>query len=142
LDYKSGRGKFALGEGINFGVNNQGNIGNVSPGVFFYYNTIATTDSIVIAQDNGASTLPLFGTDDKQVRVFTTACAPVTPGDVDVTDGQVTIGGLAPGTYIVSVKYDPGTVVGEDAPGLPVTYTFTTPDEQGDAATVQLKRKP
>ena len=109
----------------------KGKIVSIAPGVLFYYSKIvvdASTTSFVVRQSNTAGWKP-FGV--QQAVLWDASCvkAAVTPR-IDSSTGTTTFttSGLTPGTYYISVKYDPGTLVGTavKSPYPRVPYTLGT----------------
>ncbi len=127
---------------ILYGVKN-GKINNVAPGVLFYYTHITvpailgaggsfTTD---VAQTNTDSDVPFFGVHNSGVDLFNgTDCSTATvTTHVTITLGggnvQLAVSGATPGqTFILSVKYNPGSVVGTSTSVFipPVHYNWAT----------------
>jgi hypothetical protein len=111
-----------------------GKIGNVAPGVFFYYTSVVAPSSdftIAVTQSETSPTFStLFGINNGQVRLYDGACATSSLATITTSGGQtsLSISGATPGeTYVVSVKYTTGTVVGQSAPTpSTVHYDFTT----------------
>jgi hypothetical protein len=111
-----------------------GKINNTAPGVFFYYTTFT-------APANGAFTLETRQANDKpgfsffnvqnleQIRLFNMDCStPLFTWTAAYTNGQVVIAiqNAIPGQqYVLSVKYETGSVVGLPDPGT-VHFGFAT----------------
>ena len=110
---------------ILYGVKNN-KINNVAPGVLFYYSLVtvpAGTHTISVTQTTSPS-FTLFGIQKDQAILWSLNCTKVrsnATGTFTVTNNSAT-------TYIIGIKYNPGTVVGKTKPGGngQVTYTFTT----------------
>jgi hypothetical protein len=103
---------------IFYGVKN-GKIGNVSPGVLFYYSHATATGSsftIDIVQTNNNAAFNLFGVHKGQVNLYNAAdCSAASVRTTITASGTVHIvvsGATFGQTFIVGVKYDPGSVVG------------------------------
>jgi uncharacterized repeat protein (TIGR01451 family) len=112
---------------LAYGVKN-GKVNNVAPGVIFYFTTITvTTNATLVSVTNTASpAFPAIGIHQGQAFVLTTGCAQV--ATMAVSGGTATAT-LNPGTYIIQIKYNPGSLVGTPVAGPPFptfTYTFTT----------------
>jgi hypothetical protein len=95
-------------------------IGNVNPGVFFYYTKIVAPSSSFTVDIGQSVTLPgtLFPTQSDQVIVYDTSCTRLQTVVVSSSGGQVTMqisNAVAGQTYIISVKYSTGIVVGQTA---------------------------
>jgi uncharacterized repeat protein (TIGR01451 family) len=98
-------------------------INSVAPGVLFYYSlvTLNASGSISVTQTANPS-FTLFGIQQNQAVLYNSNCVKI------ANNATGTFLGLSAGTYIVGIKYDPGTVVGQTKPGGngEVVYTFTT----------------
>src|SRR5262249_7306793 len=117
---------------VLYGVKN-GKINNVAPGVLFYYSSVTAPASdfmIEIVQTITPPILPPFGIQQGQVRLYNADCSNSSLSTFTVMGGVITITvhGATPGaTYIVGVKYTPGTVVGSPVPSpSTVHYDFST----------------
>src|SRR5262245_5661816 len=118
---------------ILYGVKNQ-KINNVAPGVLFYYSTVtapASSFKIQIVQAKNNATVPFFGIQQGQVRLYNADCSNSSLSSFTTSGGVITITVMnaTPGaTYIVGVKYAPGTVVGTTVGASPPTvhYDFST----------------
>jgi hypothetical protein len=121
---------------ILYGVSKSGKIGNVSPGVLFYYTHVVAPSSsftVDIVQSNNNSSFNLFGVHQGQVNVYDGAtCGKAGVSTrITITNGNVQIivsGATAGQTFIVGVKYNPGTVVGQTVgtPRPTIHYNFAT----------------
>jgi hypothetical protein len=128
-DFVNGRGTDL--DRVEYGVRN-GLINNVAPGVFFYYVQVqapASSFTIVIDQsENHASFSTLFGI--QQIQMYDANCVLSNRGTPSVSNGDVTIsvnGAAAGQVFIVRVKYDTNTVVGQSEPNpSTVNYLFAT----------------
>ena len=116
-------------------------VNNVAPGVMFYYSklTAPATSPFTITVDQTITNNPtnwkkMAIQDLGQVILWNSNCTKTVPINVqfNATTGRVTITVASPpatpgATYYLSIKYDPGSLVGENATGKPSpTYTFTT----------------
>lgn len=120
-------------------------MGAVSPGVFFYYTRVSgsagDTVSITESHTGSAPTIPI---NMKQVLLYTDpGCATLKWKTLTVNaDGSAT--GVLPssGDFIISVKYNSGSLKGKPAP-VPATstYTFGTNGLPEDYASVDLAKK-
>ena len=128
---------------LGYGVKN-GIVNDVSPGVIFYFTTITVTaNNTAVSVTNTASpAFPSIGIHNGQAFVFTTGCVKV--ATMSVNGGTATVT-LNPGTYIIQIKYSPGSLVGTPVSGPPFptfTYTFTTSlngtTDGPSTATIQL----
>jgi hypothetical protein len=111
-----------------------GLINQVNPGVFFYYTDFTAASGTASVKINqlppGSYDNPMAVQNNNQVRVYDASCNTYTNFTFGVADGDVTlnISGLTAGSdYIISVKYDPGNLVGLAPPASPsVTYAWQT----------------
>ena len=100
-------------------------INNVSPGVLFYYSLVtvsgAGTHEISVTQSTSPG-FTLFGIQQNQAVLYNADCVKL------ANNATGTFAGLTAGTYVVGIKYDPSTVIGQTKPGGngEVVYTFTT----------------
>ncbi|MBI3913840.1 MAG: prealbumin-like fold domain-containing protein [Chloroflexi bacterium] len=109
-------------------------IGNVAPGVFFYFTKLTAPSAnftIQIQQSNNNGAVPLFAVQrNSQVTLYNADCTSSNLGKLTVSGGQATLnitGATAGKVYIVSVKYDSGSVVGVAAPNpTTVHYDYAT----------------
>jgi hypothetical protein len=116
---------------ILYGVKN-GKINNVSPGVLFYYSSIvapSSSFSIDVVETNTNSAFNLFGVQKGQVNLYSASCgsAGVTSTTTLITTGTVhiAVSGATPGaTYIIGIKYDPGSVTGQSVSDPPPTIHY------------------
>jgi hypothetical protein len=125
----------------------KGKIGAVSPGVFFYYTRVSGSagDTVAITQSHTGSepvllTIPI---QMKQVLLYSDpGCATLKWSKLTVSGGTA-IGTLpSAGNFIVSVKYDSGSLKGKPKP-VPETstYTFDTNGVAAYIARVDLAKK-
>jgi hypothetical protein len=110
---------------ILYGVKNN-KINNVAPGVLFYYSLVtvpAGTHTISVEQTTSPS-FTLFGIQKNQAILWSLNCTKVKSN----ATGTFTVTNNTETTYIIGIKYNPGTVVGKTKPGGngQVTYTFST----------------
>jgi hypothetical protein len=83
-----------------------------------------------------------FGIQQDQAVLYSTACVKLANNNTGIFSG------LAAGTYVVGIKYDPGTIVGQNKPGGngQILYTFTTYVDNAAVLSspdsVTLKQKP
>jgi hypothetical protein len=102
------------------------NINSVSPGVFFLYDGVhlSSTGTITVTESDGSWTR-IIGVNQTQVILYDLSCNVQHVGAVTVfPNGNVTITGVPAGDYILSVKYDPNTLVGYNPPTASTTYNF------------------
>ena len=112
-------------------------INGISPGVFFYYNKITVPSggitSLQVKQTQSLS--PVWTTIGTMQVILWDANCVKTSVTGSANNGTVTfspanaVTSLTPGDYYISIKYDPGTLVGQTVNGNPKptnTYTFTT----------------
>jgi hypothetical protein len=136
-------------DSVLFGAKN-GLINNTAPGVFYYYTWVEAPPGGTFTVEIAQSSLPgykLFEVQNtQQIRLFDENCAVLTP--VSVLLGEQVALDIQPkgnSMFIVSIKYDTGSVVGEDAPLMPVKYTFVTvvnsEDVEFSAAEMSLLEK-
>jgi hypothetical protein len=109
-----------------YGTSN-GKIGNVAPGVIFYYTkvTVAAGQTLTIAQSH-TGTAPILGLQQNQAKLYTPTCGAVSVSATqNAQTGLITFGAVQPGTYIVQIKWSPKSLTGFPIPN-PTTsyYTF------------------
>ena len=110
-----------------------GVINNVAPGAFFYYTSVSAPSSsftINIVQTKNNGSFPFIGVHNGEIRLYNANCQVIGSG-TETSQGQasVNVSGATVGqTFIVGVKYNPGTVVGTSVgtPGPTVHYDFVT----------------
>jgi parallel beta-helix repeat protein len=121
----------------------KGKIGAVSPGVFFYYTRVSGPGTVTITQAHSGSA-PTIPIQMKQVLLYSDpGCATLKWSSLTVNPDGTATGTLpSSGNFIVSVKYDSGSLKGKDAP-IPSTstYTFDTNGIAADIARVDLAKK-
>src|SRR5262249_127346 len=115
-----------------------GNITQVDPGVLFYYTSVTVNAGQTVLIDQtittGQSSVYLFAVQQapatSQVIVYDKNCDKLNrqPSISFLnTNTDVQITGLSAGTYIISVKYSPNSIVGRSAPSPDtVHYDFKT----------------
>jgi len=123
-----------------YGVRANGNIGNVAPGIGFYFVQWNGSPISIVQTDNGST--PPFGVQSVQVY-HSSSCDKLTSGTTVVTGTTTTISIDNPaGSYIVRLAFDPNTVVGSPAPSpSTVVYQYTTNGVANSTDTVNLARK-
>jgi hypothetical protein len=119
---------------------------NVTPGVFFYWVAVtvpAGNNSVTITQT--ITTGNFTGKFDftSGSNVFTSNCNSVSNTITqNTTTGAVTVQFNAPtaGTYIIGIKYDSKSIVGDPAPspGTTVHYNFATTGVPGSTSGLDL----
>jgi len=117
---------------VCYGVKS-GVINNVAPGVFFYYTSVTAPSAsftIDIVQTKNNASFPFIGVYNGEIRLYNANCTVIGSG-TETSQGQasVNVSGATVGqTFIVGVKYNPGTVVGTSvsAPFPTVHYDFRT----------------
>jgi parallel beta-helix repeat protein len=121
----------------------KGKIGAVSPGVFFYYTRVSGPGTVTITQSHTGSA-PTIPIQMKQVLLYSDpGCATLKWSSLTVNPDGTATGTLpSAGNFIISVKYDSGSLKGKDVP-LPSTstYTFGTNGIAADIARVDLAKK-
>ena len=109
-----------------------GKINSISPGVFFYYSQITAPASSFTIQVQQADILGWQKIGTMQLIIWDGNCVKTSvTGSFNPTSGTVTFNATdltADATYYISVKYDPGSLVGQKVPGSKPTdvYTFIT----------------
>jgi hypothetical protein len=110
-----------------------GFINNVAPGVFFYYTSVSApsanfTIDIVQTKNNGS--FPFLGVHNGEIRLYNANCTVIGSGtETSLGQASVNVSGATVGqTFIVGIKYNPGSVVGTAVvtPGPTVHYDFHT----------------
>ena len=103
-------------------------IGNVAPGVIFFYTTVTVGQgqALSVSQSHtgtGAGVMLLHG---NQGKVYTMNCQNVLGSATqNQTTGEVFFGALAPGTYVVQLKWSPKSLTGKPLPNpATIFYTF------------------
>jgi hypothetical protein len=120
---------------------------NVTPGVFFYWVSVtvpAGNNVVTVTQTiTGVNTFTCKFSIASGQNVFTSACNSVSSTiSQNAGTGAVTVSFNAPvaGTYIISIKYDSKSIVGDPAPspGTTVHYNFTTTGVAGSTQGLDL----
>ncbi len=153
-DYKAGATSYQF---LDYNIN-KGTISSVAPGVFFYYNQITVTAAqvpytVTVSQTHTSVSPnwpPIPIQDIGQVILWDYATCTKSSAQGPVTynpsTGQVQFTVTQPGTYVISIKYNPsalqGTPVNRVQGVYPtVTYTFGDGTPQGSAGiTVRPKK--
>jgi uncharacterized repeat protein (TIGR01451 family) len=123
-----------------------GKINSVAPGVLFYYSfvTVSSTGNVTVTQSDSSSLTPPFTIPNGQANLYNLQCTKVKTGTVSGNGALATFSSVAPGTYIIGIKYDPTSVKGSNDPGT-VTYSFVTAvggtTINSTLDTIQLKKK-
>src|SRR5262249_35928924 len=126
---------------------NPKSINQVNPGVFFFYDEVVPSSSTITVTEsaiNGWTRVIQAATPySTQITLYTTNCVKVTSGTFNPATGTATISGVTAGnTYIVGIKYDPGSLVGYVPPAPTTTYTFTSSSSaSGKSASVNVVPK-
>src|SRR5439155_1089275 len=99
---------------------------NVTPGVFFLYDgvNLSTAGGITVTQSNTSLWSQAIGMQKDQAMLYRLDCVRLQGVTVTSSNGTVTISNVPAGSYIMSVKYDPGTLVGFTPPTQSTTYQF------------------
>jgi uncharacterized repeat protein (TIGR01451 family) len=104
-------------------------INSIAPGVMFYYSKITWTSGATI-EVRQSNTLGWKIMGVQQLIVWDANCVKTSAtGTYNSTTGTVTFTttGLTAATYYISIKYDPGSLVGQAVPTKPTNvYTFVT----------------
>jgi hypothetical protein len=112
-----------------------GYINNSAPGVFFYYSQITAPSAgftIDVVQSSSNASVPFFDPQNlSNIRLYNADCSTADGALMSIpSDGQarLAVSGATPGaSYIVSVKYITGSVVGTAKPSpSTVHYDFAT----------------
>ena len=101
-------------------------INSISPGVFFLYDgvNLSTAGGITITQSNTSLWSQALGMQKDQAMLYRLDCVRLQGVTVTSSNGTVTISNVPAGSYIMSVKYDPGTLIGFTPPTQSTTYQF------------------
>jgi hypothetical protein len=114
-----------------------GKVNNVAPGVLFYYSFVVAPSSsftVTVNQvDMPNAPFPAFGVQQQQAFFYNPNCTKRSSTVMTISGGGALVtfnvtGATAGTTYIVGIKYNPGSVVGTpvSAPFPSSTYTFST----------------
>jgi len=119
-------------------------IHNINPGVFFYWVKVtvpAGNNVFVITQAITTGNFATFFALANGSNVFNSNCNSVGP-TITQNANITTVSFNAPtaGTYFISIKYDPHTVVGKPAPapGTTVHYDINTTGVPGSTSGLDL----
>jgi hypothetical protein len=123
-------------------------ITSVNPGVFFLYDgvNLGVAGTITVDESDGAWTRGI-GVHQGQIILYTLGCVKVSGVTVSSNaDGDVTITGVPAGTYFLSVKYNPGSLVDcttANCPNPSATYTFdvTAGGAASGSASMEVRQK-
>ena len=153
-DYKAGATSYQF---LDYNIN-KGTISSVAPGVFFYYNEITVTAAqvpytVTVSQTHTSVSpnwppIPIQDLGQVILWDYATCTKSSAQGPVSYnpSTGQVQFTVTQPGTYVISIKYNPsalqGTPVNRVQGVYPsVTYTFGDGTPQGSAGiTVRPKK--
>ena len=135
-DFLNGTGEIlsSLSYSVKFGRIKKVSVGQVAPGVFFYWVKVtvpAGPQNFTITQTHSANGTGFFDITNSN-NVFDSNCTSVRPTNItqDTTTGAVTaqFTALTAGTYIISLKYSGNSLVGDTAPtgNGTVHYVFAT----------------
>ena len=112
------------------GPNTTYTVSNAIPGVFFYYGTYTATTggatTIVVTQSNDLGWKFFDPQNASNVRLFTNNCQSVRGATYSIDkQGNATINftATAGSTYVVSVKYDMKSIIGQTTKSLPAAGT-------------------
>jgi uncharacterized repeat protein (TIGR01451 family) len=115
-------GQFVAGQGQSLGAVSYGvksnKINNVAPGVFFYYSfvTVASNNSTVTVPETNLLGWRPIKTLNAQAFLYTTGCTKLgitgTESSTSTTD-LITYSNVPAGTYVIGIKYDTSTLVGQ-----------------------------
>jgi hypothetical protein len=122
---------------VQYSVKNA-KISQVNPGVFFYWVPVTNGGTYTITQ----TATPNFKKFSQAAGsfVYNSSCAKV-DATVSTANGVTTVTFSGTGTFYIGIKYDTGSVVGENNPGGTVHYDFTTGGVPGSTAGLDLVPK-
>jgi uncharacterized protein DUF11 len=124
---------------ILYGVRSNGRIGNVAPGIGFYFVRWSGGTIHVVQSDDGST--PAFGISSVQAYAAS-GCERTRAISVSTSGSTTTVSGLGAGDWILRLAFDPNTVVGSTAPTpATVTYQYTTVEVAGSTDTIALAPK-
>jgi hypothetical protein len=132
---------------LNYSVSNGKIKNNVTPGVFFYWVAVQVlapgSQSFEITQTHTANFTGHPFNFTSGSSVFTSNCNSLSETITqNPTTGAVTVQFNAPtaGTYIIGIKYDSKSIVGDPAPspGTTVHYDFATTGVPGSTSGLDL----
>ena len=122
----------------------RGKINSVSPGVFFYYTTVTGTQGELVGISQHPAIPPDFMSIQKsQAVLYSSTCTKVGLLKIDTATG--TASGKLPsdGSFIIGVKYDPGSLRGKTPPDSGTgTYTFDTSLNGPEVTTAKIELEP
>jgi uncharacterized repeat protein (TIGR01451 family) len=125
-----------------------GKVGQVSPGVFFYWIKVTATAGSNTFHINQAITTGNFDSHFFNTAsgsfVYNSGCTKVNSTiSQSGADTTITFNAASAGTYIIGVKYDSGSVTGFTAPSPTTTvhYTFQIPTISGSLQGLDLVKK-
>jgi hypothetical protein len=132
---------------VDYSVRN-GNISQVSPGVFFYWVKVtagAGSNTFTIDQAITTGNFSTFFTVASGSSAYNSSCTKVNTTIASTsTAGQITVtfNGGTGGTFFIGIKYSTAAVVGKAAPSpTTVTYSFSTEGVAGSTSGIDLKKK-
>jgi hypothetical protein len=142
--FKNGTAETLLN--LNYSVNNGKIKNNVTPGVFFYWVSVtvpAGNNNVTITQTITTGNFTGLFDFASGSNVFNSNCTSQHPNITqNPATGAVTVTFNAPtaGTYIISIKYDSKSIVGDPAPspGTTVHYDFATTGVPGSTSGLDL----
>jgi hypothetical protein len=131
---------------LNYSVSNGKIKNNVTPGVFFYWVAVTAptgNNSITITQTITTGNFTGLFDFASGSNVFNSNCNSLSETITqNPTTGAVTVQFNAPtaGTYIIGIKYDSKSIVGDPAPspGTTVHYDFATTGVPGSTSGLDL----
>ena len=132
--------------GLSYSVSNGKIKNNVNPGVFFYWVAVtvpAGNNSFTITQTITTNNFTGVFAFASGSSVFTSNCNSLSETFTqDPVTGALTVTFNAPtaGTYIIGIKYDSKSIVGDPAPspGTTVHYNFATTGVPGSTQELDL----
>src|SRR5262245_50423357 len=118
----------------------------ITPGVFFFYTRITTTQPnqvVTVTQSNTSTNgTPNFGILNGQAWLYPLSCASHTVGSTSGPNGEnASFTVPVPGTYVVGIKYQTKTIAGAPAPvPADITFNFNTSLGGSTGGSVLLKK--
>jgi uncharacterized repeat protein (TIGR01451 family) len=126
-------------DAILYSTRSSGDIGNVAPGIGFYFVRWSGGTIHIVQSDDGIT--PAFGVQSVQVYLAST-CDRTRAVSVSTSGTTTTVSGLGAGDWILRLAFDPNTVVGTASPApATVTYTYTTTEVGGSTDSIALAPK-
>lgn len=126
-------------DSILYSTRSSGNIGNVAPGIGFYFVRWGGGTIHIVQSDDGIT--PAFGVQSVQVY-FASTCDRTRAVSISTTGTTTTVSGLGAGDWVLRLAFDPNTVVGTASPApATVTYTYTTTEVAGSTDSIALAPK-